>query len=64
MHKYIYNIVPKLQLLEEAKGEGIEGKNGRLHNNEIHHICVGTRHTENCSGEERVRKCSGEVRLI
>jgi hypothetical protein len=34
---------PKMGLVEETKGGGKEGKKD-TNNNEIHHICVGTRH--------------------
>jgi hypothetical protein len=37
---------PKVGLLEEMKGGWKEEKNDSVNNNEIHHICVGTRHTE------------------
>jgi hypothetical protein len=39
---------PKVGLLEEMKGGWKEEKNDSVNNNEIHHICVGTRHSENC----------------
>jgi hypothetical protein len=35
---------PKVGLVEETKGGGKEEK--IVENNEIHHICVGTRHKE------------------
>jgi hypothetical protein len=35
---------PKVLLVEETKGGGKEGK--IVNNNEIYHICVGTRHNE------------------
>jgi hypothetical protein len=40
-----------VELLEETKGGGKEGK--KVNNNEIHQICVGTdtdtrKHAENC----------------
>jgi hypothetical protein len=42
--KYIQNMFPKVELLEETKGGGKEEKNDKLNYSEIHHICVGTRH--------------------
>jgi hypothetical protein len=45
-YKYIQNMFPKVELLEETKGERKEGKNDTVNNNEIHHNCVGTRHKE------------------
>jgi hypothetical protein len=44
-YKYIQNIFPKVGLLEETKGGRKEGSNVRK-NDEIHHICVRTRHKE------------------
>jgi hypothetical protein len=50
-YEYIQNIFPKVGLWEETKGGGKEEKNDRVNNNEIYHICIGTRHkkhTEKC----------------
>jgi hypothetical protein len=38
------NMYPKVGLLEETKEEGKEEK--IVNNNEIHHICIGTKHNE------------------
>jgi hypothetical protein len=43
-YKYIQNMYPKVGLIVETKGGGKEIK--IVNNNEIHHICVGTRHKE------------------
>jgi hypothetical protein len=43
-YKYTQNMYPKVGLVEETKGGGKEGK--IVNNNEIHHICLGTRHNE------------------
>jgi hypothetical protein len=45
-YKCIQNIFPKVGLLEETKGERKEERNDRVYNNEICHICAGTRHNE------------------
>jgi hypothetical protein len=37
---------PKVGLVEETKREGKEGKKKIENNNEVHHICVRTRHKE------------------
>jgi hypothetical protein len=42
-YKYIQNMFPKVGQLEETKRGEKEGKNDRLNNYEIFHICVGTR---------------------
>jgi hypothetical protein len=39
-------MLPKVRLLEETKGEGKGELNDRVNSVEIHHICVGTRHTK------------------
>jgi hypothetical protein len=38
--------ITKLGLLEKTKEGGKEQKNGRVNNNEKHHICEGTRHNK------------------
>jgi hypothetical protein len=43
-YKGIQNIYPKVRLAEETKDRGKEGK--KVKNNEIHHICIGTRNKE------------------
>jgi hypothetical protein len=44
--KYIQNLFPKVGLLEETKRGGKEEKNDRVNKNEVHQICVGTRHNK------------------
>jgi hypothetical protein len=43
---YIENMFPKVGLLEETKRGGKEEKDDRVNNNEMHNICVGTRHSK------------------
>jgi hypothetical protein len=43
-YTYMQNMYPKVGLLEETKEEGKEEK--IVNNNEIHHICIGTKHNE------------------
>jgi hypothetical protein len=42
----MYNMLPVVGLLEEAKEGGTEEENDRVNNIEIHHNCVGTRHKQ------------------
>jgi hypothetical protein len=44
MEKYIQTTQPEVELVEETKRGGKDGK--KVINNEVHHICVGTSHKE------------------
>jgi hypothetical protein len=43
--KYIQNMYPKVELVEETKG-GKKKKRKIVNNNEMYHIYVGTRHSK------------------
>jgi hypothetical protein len=42
---YIHSMYPKAGLVEETKGGRKEGRT-IVNNNEVHYICVGSRHKE------------------
>jgi hypothetical protein len=45
LHRNIYRMYPNVRLVEEVKRGGKKERK-TVNNNEVHHICVGTRHKE------------------